>query len=152
MVWYSHLCKNFPVCCNPHSQRLWHNWWNRAIFFLKLSCFFQDPMKVDNLISDYSVSSKPSLHIWKFLVHVLLKPILKEFENNFANIWNESNCMVVWTFFNIVLLGIGMKTDLFQSCGHCWVNLYAEYFLQNPRLDESQAGIKIARKNISNLR
>ena len=121
-------------------------------FFLKLSCFFQDPMKVDNLISDYSVSSKPSLHIWKFLVHVLLKPILKEFENNFANIWNESNCMVVWTFFNIVLLGIGMKTDLFQSCGHCWVNLYAEYFLQNPRLDESQAGIKIARKNISNLR
>ena len=45
-----------------------------------------------------------------------------------------------------------MKTDLSQSCGHCWVNLHADYILQNPRLDESQAGIRIARRNINNLR
>ena len=60
--------------------------------------------------------------------------------------------MVAWTFFNIVFLGTEMKTDLFQSCGHCWVKLYADYILQNPRLDESQAGLKIARRNINNLR
>ena len=52
----------------------------------------------------------------KLLVHVLLKPCLKKFEHYFARMWNELNCMIVSKFF-----GIGMKTDLFQSCGHCWV-------------------------------
>ena len=52
------------------------------------------------------------------MVHVLLKPGLKNFENYFASVWDECNCVVVWTFF-----GIEMKTDLFQSCGHCWVFL-----------------------------
>ena len=48
--------------------------------------------------------------------HILLKPGLKNFEHYFASVWDERNCSVVWAFF-----GIGMKTDLFQSCGHCWV-------------------------------
>ena len=51
----------------------------------------------------------------------MLKPGLENFEHYFASIWDECNCEVVWTFFGIDLLGIGMKTDLFQSCGHCWV-------------------------------
>ena len=53
-------------------------------------------------------------------LHILLKPGLKNFEHYFASMWNEYNCVVVWTFFGIAF-GIGMKTDLFQSCGHCWV-------------------------------
>ena len=63
----------------------------------------------------------PALNIWKFMVHVLLQPGLESFENYFASMWDECNCAVVWAFSGIAFLGIEMKTDLFQSCGHCWV-------------------------------
>ena len=65
--------------------------------------------------------SKPSLIIWKFSVHVLLKPSLENFEHYFTSVWDKCNCAVVWAFFVIACFGIGMKTDHFQSCGHCWV-------------------------------
>ena len=55
------------------------------------------------------------------MVHVLLKPGLENFEHYFTSMWDECNCVVVWAFFGIAFFGIGMKTDLFQSCGHCWV-------------------------------
>ena len=58
---------------------------------LKLVCFVHDPTNVDNLISGSSASSKPSLYIWKFQIHVLLKPSLKGFEHNFASMWNDMN-------------------------------------------------------------
>ena len=77
-------------------------------------------MNVGNLISGSSAFSKSSLYICKFLVHILLKPSL-DFEHDLASISNEWNCVKVWTVFGIVLFGIGMKTDLFQSCGHCWI-------------------------------
>ena len=78
-------------------------------------------MGVGNLISGSSAFSKSSLNIWKFTVHVLLKPGLEKFEHYFASLWDECNCALVWTFFGIAFPGIGMKTDFFQSCGHCWV-------------------------------
>ena len=55
------------------------------------------------------------------MVHVLLKPALENFEHYFASVWDEYNYAVVWTFLALPFFGIGMKTDLFQSCGHCWV-------------------------------
>ena len=64
--------------------------------FLELSCFFDDPTDVGNLISGSSAFSKSSLNIWKFTVHVLLKPGLENFD--------ECNCAVVWTFFGIAFL------------------------------------------------
>ena len=64
---------------------------------------------------------KSSLNIWKFSVHVQLKPSLENFEHYFASMWNECNCVVVWTFLALPFFEIEMKTDLFQSCGHCWV-------------------------------
>ena len=76
---------------------------------------------VGYLISGSSAFSKTSLNIWKFLVHILLKPGLENFENYFASVWDECNCVVVWTFFDTVLLWDWMKMNLFQSCGHCWV-------------------------------
>ena len=88
--------------------------------FLQVSCIFCDPAVVDNLISGSSAFSNSSLNIWKFSVHVQLKPSLENFQLYFANMWDECNCAVVWTFFGVAF-GIGMKTDLFQSCGHCWV-------------------------------
>ena len=72
-------------------------------------------------ISGSSAFSKSSLNIWKFSVHVLLKPSLENFECYFASVWNECHCAVVWTFLALPFFGIGMKIDLFQSCGHCWV-------------------------------
>ena len=72
--------------------------------FLELSCFFDDPTDVGNLISGSSVFSKSSLNIWKFTVHVLLKPGLKNFEHYFASVWDECNCTVVWAFFGIDFL------------------------------------------------
>ena len=55
------------------------------------------------------------------MVHILLKPGLENFEHYFASVWDECNCMVVWASLALPFFGIGMKTDLFQSCGHCWV-------------------------------
>ena len=72
--------------------------------FLEFSCFFYDPMDVDNLISGSSAFSKSSLNIWKFSVHILLKPGLENFEHYFASGWNECNCVVVWTLFAIAFL------------------------------------------------
>ena len=61
-------------------------------------------MDVGNLISGYSVFSKSSWNIWKFSVHLLLKPDLENFEHYFANVWDECNCVVVWAFFGIAYL------------------------------------------------
>ena len=89
--------------------------------FLEFSHFSYGPMDVGNLISGSSAFSKSSLYNWKFLVHVLLKPSLKDFKLDPDSMWDECTCVVVWAFFGIALFGIGMKTDLLQSCGHCWV-------------------------------
>ena len=55
------------------------------------------------------------------MVHILLKPGLKNFEHYFASMWDECNCVVVCAFFGIAFLWDQNETDLFQSCGHCWV-------------------------------
>ena len=70
--------------------------------FLEFSCFLTTD--VGNLISGSSAFSKSSLYIWKFLVPVLLKPDLKDFEHYLTSMWNEHICTVVWTFFHIGLL------------------------------------------------
>ena len=72
--------------------------------FLELSCFFDDPADVGNLISGSSAFSKTSLNIWKFTVHILLKPSLEDFERYFASMWDDCNCVVVWTLFGIAFL------------------------------------------------
>ena len=63
--------------------------------FLEFLCFLYDPTNVGNLIAGSSAFSKYSLYIWKFLVHVLLKPSLKDFEHNLASMGNEHKCPVV---------------------------------------------------------
>ena len=89
--------------------------------FLELSCFFDDPVDVGNLISGSSAFSESSLNFWKFMVHVLLKPHLENFEYYFTNVWDECNSAVVWAFFGIVFLWDWNENWLFQSCGQCWV-------------------------------
>ena len=112
VVCYSHLFKNFQFFV-IHTVKSFSIINEAEVYvFLEFSCFLYDPVDVGNLISGYSAFSKSSLYIWKFSVHILLKPGME----NFASMWNGCNCAVVWTFF-----GIGMKTDLFQCCGYCWV-------------------------------
>ena len=72
--------------------------------FLELSCFSDDPTDVGNLISGSSAFSKSSLNIWKFMLHVLLKPGLENFEHYFTSVWDECNCVAVWAFFGIPFL------------------------------------------------
>ena len=105
VVWYSHLFQNFPQFvviltvkgCGRVSKA-------EVDAFLELSCFFDDPADVGNLISGSSAFSKYSLNMWKFMVHVFLKPGLENFEYYFASMWDEWNCAVVWTFFGIAFL------------------------------------------------
>ena len=82
MVWYSHLLKNFPHFVVIYTIKVF-DFVNKAEVdvFLELSCFFDDPMDIDNLISGSPAFSKSSLNIWKFMVHLLLKPGLENFEH-----------------------------------------------------------------------
>ena len=87
MVWYSHLFKNFSQFLVIHTVK-GLGIVNKAEVdvFLELSCFLDDAMDVGNLISGSSAFSKSSLNIWKFMVHVLLKPSLENFEHCFASV------------------------------------------------------------------
>ena len=87
MVWYSHFFKNFPQFVVIHTVKEFDTV-NKAKVdvFLELSCFFDDPAEVGNLISGSSAFSKSTLNIWKFMVHVLLKPGLKNFEHYFTSV------------------------------------------------------------------
>ena len=73
--------------------------------FLELSCILNDPTDVGNLKSGSSAFSKTTLNVWKFTVHVLLKPGLENFEHYFTSVWDECNCAVVWAFFGVGLDG-----------------------------------------------
>ena len=84
MVWYSHPLKNFPVCCDPHKGFSIVNEIETEIS-LEFLYFLYDPTNVGNLISGSSAFSKLSFYIWKFSVHILLKPNLKDFEHNLTS-------------------------------------------------------------------
>ena len=96
VFWYSHIFKNFPQFVVIHTVKRFSivNEGEEDVF-LESPCFLHDPMNIDNLISGSSAFSESSLYIWKFSVHVLLKPSLKDFEYNLASLWNECICMVV---------------------------------------------------------
>ena len=90
VVWYSHLLKNFPQFVVIHTVKGFGIVSKTEIeVFLELSCFFDDPADVGILISGSSAFSKSSLNIWKFMVHVVLKPGLENFEHYFASMWDE---------------------------------------------------------------
>ena len=86
MVWYSHLFKNVPHFVVIHTVRGF-GMVNKAKVdvSLELSCFFDDPADVGNLISGSSAFSKTSLNIWKFMIHVMLKPGLENFKHYFTS-------------------------------------------------------------------
>jgi len=79
---------------------------------------------IQQMLAIWSLIPLPFLNpAWTLEVHgsSIVEAMLGEFENYFASMCDECNCVVVWAFFGIAFFGIGMKTDLFLSCGHCWV-------------------------------
>ena len=105
VVQYSHLLKNVPQFVVIHTVKRF-GIVNKAEVdvFIEHSCFFDDPADVGNVISGSSAFSKTSLNIWKFMVHILLKPGLENFESYFTRVWDACNCVVVWAFFGIAFL------------------------------------------------
>ena len=90
VVWYSHLFKNFPQFFVIHAVKGFSVVNETEVdVFLELSCFFDDAVDVGNLISGSSAFSKTSLNIWKFKVHVSLKPCLENFKHYFTSIWDD---------------------------------------------------------------
>ena len=87
VVWYSHLFKNFPQFVVIHIVKGFSKVSETEVdVFLEFSYFFYDPTDIGNLISGSSTFSKSILNIWKFLVHVLLKPSMVDFERQFARV------------------------------------------------------------------
>ena len=105
VVWYSHLFQNCPQFIVIHTVKGFGIVKKAKVdVFLEFSWIFNDPTDVSNFISGSSAFPKHSLYIWKFSVHILLKPSMKDFEYYLASMWNKHNCVVVWTFFGIVFL------------------------------------------------
>ena len=103
VVWYSHLFNNFAQFVVVPTVKGF-SIEAEVDAFLESPCFLYDPMNADNLISGSSAFSKSSLYMRKFLVHILLKPSLKDFQHNLTNMQSEHSCMVVLTVFDTALL------------------------------------------------
>ena len=96
MVWYSHLFKSFPQIVMIHAAKGFSVVNETEVdVFLESPCFLCDPPNVGNLISGSSAFPKCSLNIWKFSVHVMLKPSLKDFEHSLTSMGDEYNCPVI---------------------------------------------------------
>ena len=104
VVWYSHLFKNFPLFAVIHTVKGFVIVKKVVDVFLVLSCFSNDPTDFGNLIFGSSAFSKSSLNVWKFSIHILLKPSLENVDHYYASMWDECNCAVVWAFFGIAFL------------------------------------------------
>ena len=116
VVWYSYLFKNFPQFVVIHTVKSFSIVNEaEADVFLEFSCFFYDPMDVGNLISGSSASSKSILNIWRFLVHVLLKPILQDFEHYLASTWNVYLCILDPKNWKPCRLSPSMKSNSFWT-------------------------------------
>ena len=97
--------------------------------FLELFCSFNDPVDVGKLVSGSSAFSKSNWNVWKFMVHVLLKPGLENFDHYFASVWDVCNCAHIAQFFEhslaLPFFGVGRKTDLSSPVATAEFSKYA---------------------------
>ena len=95
VVWYTHILKDFAQFVAIHTVKGFGVVSKAVDVFLEFSCFFDDPVDVGNLISGSSAFSKSRLNFQKFMVHVMLKPGLENFEHYCVTMSDEYNCVVV---------------------------------------------------------
>ena len=140
VVWYSDLFKNFPQFFVIHTVKGFSVVNKVEVdIFLEFYCFFYDSVIVGNLISDSFPFTKSSFTIWKFTVHLLLKPGLENFEHYFTSMWDECSYAVVWAFFGIAFLWdcnenwpfpVLWSLLIFPSCYYidiCWQNYVSAF-------------------------
>ena len=119
MVWYSHLFKNFPQFVVIHTVKGFaiisevYIVRSRFFFSLPLLSLWSNECQQFDLWFFYLFEIQ--LYIWKFLAHLLLKYRLKDFEHNFARMWNEGNCTVIWAFFGEHCSSLGVEYKLTSS-------------------------------------
>ena len=127
VVWYFHLFQNFPQFVVNHTVKGF-GIVNKAEIdvFLELSCFFDDPEDVGNLISDSSAFSKTSLNIWKFTGYEVLKTGLENFMLYFASVWDVCNCVgslrILW---HCLSLGLEWKLTFSSPVATAVVTFYS---------------------------
>ena len=115
-LWYSHPFKNFLQFVVIHTVKVFGIINEAEVdFFFGIPLLFLWSNRCWQFDLWFLCLFYIQLYIWKFLVHILLKLILKDFEHYYASMWNECNCAVLWTFLALPFFGIGMKTNLFQS-------------------------------------
>ena len=135
------------VCYDPHSQGFSIVNKEEVDVLLELACVFDDPTDAGNLISGSSAFSKSNLNIWKFTLHILLKPGLENFELYFASMWDECNCAVIWAFFSIAFLWDWNENLPFPVLGLywvfqiCWHIEYSTFTASSFRIWNSSTGI-----------
>ena len=105
MVWYSDLFKSFPQFIMIHTVKGFGIVDETEVDKLEFPSFVYDPANVSNLISGSSSFSKSSLDIWKFLVHIMLKPSMQDFRHDITNVGDECSCPMVSAFFSVTFLG-----------------------------------------------
>ena len=106
MVWYPHIFKSFPQFVMIHTVKDFSIVNVTEInVFLEFPCFLCDAANVGNLISGSSAFSKPSFDVWKFLVQVMLKPSMQDFNQDLPNVGGECSWPVVSTLCSAILLG-----------------------------------------------
>ena len=119
VVWCSHLFQNFQQFIVVHTVKGFGIVNKAEIYvFLELFCFFHDPADVGILISGSSSFSKSSLNIWKFTVHVLLKPGLENFKHYFSSVWHECGITVCgsWNWFSKLIINSGVGAVVDSIC------------------------------------
>ena len=129
VVWYSYNFKNFSQFVVIHTVKGFSIVNEAVDVFLEFLCFLYDPTNVGSLISGSSAFSKPSLHIWKLLVHVLLKPSLKDFEHNLTSMWKWAQVYSSkWKWFSSIVvwtipwseMSVGLLSTWLQRVTHNW--------------------------------
>ena len=106
MIWYFHLLRAFHSLIMIHTVKGFSTVNETEVdAFLDFRCLPYDPVNVGNLISGSSAFSKPNMDIWKFSVHIMLKPGMQDFKHDLTSLGDECNCLMVRTFFSTTLLG-----------------------------------------------
>ena len=106
MGWYSHIFKSFPQFIMIHTVKGFNTVNETEVdVFLEFPCCLYNPANVGYLIPGFSSFSKPSLEIWKLLVHIMLKPSMQDFKHDLTSMGDECSCPMVSIFFSTTLLG-----------------------------------------------